>query len=249
MNDPSMGDTNSFAAKGFLLLRSVFSACAMAEYAERWEILAEHPADNSPLLTTREGVVYGARNLLDFWPESLGLLKSSSLRPLLQAILGPDGGLVRGLFFDKPPGADWSLPWHRDQTIAVKRHGPMGRFNKPTTKAGIPHVEAPQDLLERMVTVRIHLDAMDEGNGALRVIPGSHVAKGVATEALPAELPEIIECLAGDVLLMRPLLLHSSGTSDPGQHRHRRIIHWEFSPTPTLGDGYEWSHFLPLRTL
>jgi len=244
-----MWDADRLREDGFLLLRSVFSACVMEEFAERWEILAESPAENSPLLTTREGVVYGARNLLDFWPESIALLRSPVLVPILQSILGPRGGFVRGLFFDKPPGADWSLPWHRDQTIAVKQHGVQGRFTKPTTKAGVPHVEAPGDLLERMITARIHLDAMDERNGPLRVIPGSHRNSLDALTACASVAPVSIHCHAGDVLLMRPLLLHGSGECTPDHRGHRRIIHCEFGPTPILEDGYEWSHFQPLSSL
>jgi len=67
-------------------------------------------------------------------------------------VLGPQGGLTRGLYFDKPPGNSWALPWHRDLTIAVKQHGPLGCFTNPTKKAGVPHVQAPAELLARMVT-------------------------------------------------------------------------------------------------
>ena len=80
---------------------------------------------------------------------------------------------VRILFFDKPPGHSWALPWHKDYTIAVKRHGVEGTFTKPTTKAGVPHVIAPFEILDRMLTVRFHLDDMNEDNGPLRVLLGS----------------------------------------------------------------------------
>ena len=96
---------------------------------------------------------------------------------LLNDVLGPEFGLVRGLYFDKPPDATWSLPWHQDKTIAVKFNDkPSQRFRRPTKKAGVPHVEAPDDVLREMLTLRIHFDNVDAQNGALQVLPGSHRA-------------------------------------------------------------------------
>jgi ectoine hydroxylase-related dioxygenase (phytanoyl-CoA dioxygenase family) len=150
---------------------------------------------------------------------------------------------VRGLYFDKPPGASWSLPWHRDQTIAVRRHGTSERFVKPTLKAGVPHVQAPPELLAEMLTVRVHLDPMTAANGPLRVISGSQL-----TAADPADCAgeqRELHCPAGALLLMRPLLLHASSHSEEGAG-HRRIVHLEFAPRATLGDGFEWHDFVPL---
>jgi ectoine hydroxylase-related dioxygenase (phytanoyl-CoA dioxygenase family) len=88
--------------------------------------------------------------------------------------------------------------------VAVNEHGIEGYFSNPSMASGIPLVKAPRDLLERMLTVRIHLDDMTEGNGPLRVLGGSHnyyeMAEDDSTE------PLTITCNAGDVLLMRPLL-------------------------------------------
>jgi ectoine hydroxylase-related dioxygenase (phytanoyl-CoA dioxygenase family) len=173
------------------------------------------------------------------WPEVVELVRQSPLAAILLEAFGSDAGVVRGLSFDKPPGQSWALPWHRDRTVAVKAHGKLGVFNKPTTKAGVPHVEAPVELLEQMLTVRIHLDDVAEENGPLRVIPGSH-----GTKADQTPTPVTLLCRAGDVLLMRPLLLHGSGHSADGTNRHRRIVHLECAGFPTLPDGYEWQHFV-----
>jgi ectoine hydroxylase-related dioxygenase (phytanoyl-CoA dioxygenase family) len=149
------------------------------------------------------------------------------------------------LYFDKPPGSDWALPWHRDLTIAVRRHGSSERFRKPTRKAGVPHVEAPPEILAGMVTARIHLDSMQDDNGPLRVIPGSHVLPALDQAGDGAELT--LRCQAGDVLLMRPLLLHASLHCAPDYQGHRRVVHLEFAASPELPDDYEWDSFLPLR--
>ena len=43
-----------------------------------------------------------------------------------------------------------------------------------TVKSGLIQVEPPLEILERMVTLRVHLDAVDERNAPLRIVPGSH---------------------------------------------------------------------------
>jgi ectoine hydroxylase-related dioxygenase (phytanoyl-CoA dioxygenase family) len=124
----------------------------------------------------------------------------------------------------------------RDQTL------PSEQFRKPTLKAGVPHVEAPCTLLERMLTLRIHLDDVTDENGPLRVVPGSH-RSGKETVASPAE-PAVIHARSGDVLAMRPLVSHSSGASTPGTHRHRRVLHLEFAGCEELPDGFRWHDFI-----
>ncbi|MCH5372813.1 MAG: phytanoyl-CoA dioxygenase family protein, partial [Planctomycetes bacterium] len=133
-------------------------------------------------------------------------------------------------------------PWHKDRTVAVKENDlPCGCFCKPTQKAGIPHVEAPVWLLENMLTLRVHLDAMTEENGPLSVIPGSHRVDCESDHA-----PITLRAGVGDVLAMRPLLSHSSSNSRPGTSMHRRIIHLELAAGAELPDGYEWYSFVPL---
>lgn len=158
-------------------------------------------------------------------------------------VLGERAGLVRALFFDKPPDRAWSLPWHRDRTIAVKDNRiPSNDFSKPTVKAGIRHVEASEEILAGMLTLRVHLDAMTADNGPLSVIPGTHLGDEQA-DAPPVEL----HAAPGDVLAMRPLLSHSSSLPSPGTTQHRRVIHLELAPSRQLPDGYQWHSYYPVN--
>src|SRR5437773_7908943 len=112
---------------------------------------------------------------MQLWPAVVDAWKQPPLPELLAELLGPQFGLVRVLYFDKPPEQSWALPWHKDATIAVQNNRlPSEQFGKPTFKVGVPHVEAPEWLLEKMLTLRIHLDEMTDANGPLKVIPGSH---------------------------------------------------------------------------
>jgi len=190
----------------------------------------------------QEGTVYAARNLLQLCPEVGPFWRQSDLVNHLLRVLGPRFGLVRVLFFDKPPQQTWALPWHKDLTIAVRNNRLASpRFGKPTCKAGVPHIEAPVEVLQTMLTARIHLDAVTDENGPLKVIPGSHhTGKRLTLEIAP---PRVLHAGLGDVLLMRPLVAHCSGKSHPDTTRHRRVLHLEFAASEQLPDGYEWHTF------
>ncbi len=190
------------------------------------------------------GHVYAARNLIDSIPEVTTVWQHSEpMLTMLREVLGEQFGLVRALFFDKPPDRTWNLPWHKDTSIAVKDNSlRSSSFSRPTLKAGVPHVIAGDDLLRQMLTLRIHLDDVTDENGPLRVIPQSHVSSDSA--GLGFENAVTIRATAGDVLAMRPLISHSSGPSIEGTIRHRRILHLEFAASETLPDGYSWHDFV-----
>ncbi|QEG00450.1 Phytanoyl-CoA dioxygenase (PhyH) [Stieleria maiorica] len=189
------------------------------------------------------GHVYAARNLIDSIAEVKTVWRDDPMRSFLNEQLGADFGLVRALFFDKPPDRTWGLAWHKDTSIAVQDNSITSTsFSRPTTKAGVPHVIACDDVLKQLLTLRIHLDEVSGENGPLRVIPGSHRSSGSEGEGLGAAVD--IHAAPGDVLAMRPLISHSSGPSHPGTTRHRRILHLEFAASATLPDGMQWHDFV-----
>ncbi|MBA4064763.1 MAG: phytanoyl-CoA dioxygenase [Isosphaera sp.] len=229
-------------ADGFAVLAGVLSPAEVAAALAEWaDVCRANAAD--PSILANDGPAYGARNLLQLWPGVVDLARRPGLLgPLLDA-LGPAAGVVRVLFFDKPPGHSWALPWHKDYNVAVAEHRGGQVFTRPTTKAGVPHVVAPAAVLCGMLTARVALDDVTEANGPLRVVPGSHRFYDSGQDE--AREPVAVHCRAGDVVLMRPLLTHSSGhsTSDAG---HRRTVHLECAASPELPDGYRWHTFVPL---
>jgi hypothetical protein len=227
-------------ADGFTLLPAVLSGEHVRAAVAEWATVTRTNA-NDPAILANGGPAYGARNLLQIWPLVMDLARVDSLRLPVMEILGPLAGVVRVLFFDKPPGHSWALPWHKDYNIAVAEHGLEGAFTKPTTKAGVPHVMAPAAVLNHMLTARLHLDDVTTDNGPLRVIPGSHRYYQTGEDA--QREPVAVYCAAGDVLLMRPLLTHSSGHSKTDLRLHRRIVHFECADSPELPDGYHWHAF------
>ena len=229
---------------GYKWLRDSIASEQRNAISEKLEIALSN-ADSS--LRIGE-LIYGARNLLDVFPSCFDLLKIESVRASCDRVLGSEWGIVRGLFFDKPPGSSWSLPWHQDLTIAVKNNQILSTdFNHPTRKAGVDHLEAPTWLLRRMMTLRFHLDEMSADNGPLLVRSGSHRAGKLIDGGTPDrdEWTELY-CNAGDCLLMRPLLSHASRLSSSDCQKRRRVIHLELSNCPILPDGLSWYQYRSL---
>lgn len=192
------------------------------------------------------GPVHGAgdRGLLDL-PEMIAFARSESLLALVRPYLTAFPLPVRAISFDKSPESNWLVPWHQDLTVAVKARAETPGFGPWSVKEGVPHVQPPDELLGRMLTVRLHLDGADETNGALRVLPGSHRLGRLSSEAIrdyrATESEFLCEVPAGGALLMRPLLLHASGRST--SNRHRRVLHLEYAgfdlPAPLL---WRWAN-------
>ncbi|MES2982035.1 MAG: phytanoyl-CoA dioxygenase family protein [Verrucomicrobiota bacterium] len=148
---------------------------------------------------------------------------------------------VRSLLFDKTPQENWPVAWHQDLTIAVASEISCEGYGPWTVKDGVPHAHAPIELLQQMVTARIHLDPTHAENGALMVAQASHLLGKIPAASIPNLISEsafTCICEPGDVLLMSPLLLHSSHRST--KPNRRRILHFEYAPPNALDPRLTW---------
>jgi hypothetical protein len=172
----------------------------------------------------------GRRGILSL-PMVAALASSDQLLNLVRPHLPVDPLAVRAIYFDKSPDTNWLVTWHQDMTLSLKARSDIDGFGPWSIKDGAPHVQPPMELLEKMLTVRLHLDDADQTNGALRVLPGSHRFGRLQSERiqqLRSLQPEFLCTVsAGDAMLMRPLLLHASGRSTSA--RHRRVLHIEYA--------------------
>lgn len=209
----------SFDADGFLIARAVVAADKLATLIDAFD--AEFGGSGSSR---------SRRNVLALSPVRQ-LAESDALVRLVAANIGGDARPVRGILFDKAAGANWGVGWHQDQVIAVAERVETRGFTAWSDKEGVPHVKPPAGVLERMATVRLHLDDCPAENGPLEVLPGSH-RHGLLTsdqieERRQKTPPVTCTATAGDTLLMRPLLLHASAkASKPGR---RRVLHLEYA--------------------
>lgn len=230
---PTSEHVTQLTQSGYAIIPNVVPTDTVVELIAA---LAQAPAGEA---TRRRGVP-GVRNLLAV-PEVKQLACSPAVRALITPVLGPGGFAVRGILFDKTPGANWNVVWHQDRSVAVRERRDVPGFGPWSQKAGAVHVQPPPSVLARMLTVRLHLDDCDERNGPLRVLPGSHASGRLDADAIALwreRTPEsVCPVPAGGVLLMRPLLLHAS--SDAQAPAHRRVLHLEFAAGDLPG-GLEW---------
>lgn len=164
----------------------------------------------------------------------------SVIGAIASGILGPAACAVRAILFDKSPGTNWSLGWHQDRTIAVRRRTDTPGFGPWSMKRGLQHVEPPFSLIECMVTLRIHIDDVPGDNAPLLVAPGSHKLGRIAEDRIEAVVAAcgIATCLAdrGDIWLYATPILHASAA---GHHPHRRVLQVDYSRDSLPGE-LEW---------
>ena len=189
----------------------------------------------------RAGKAFGIRRLLEVIPSVRALAEGEIIRSIITPIVGENAQIVRGIFFDKNPVANWKVPWHQDIVIALREKKDVAGYSAWSTKAGVVHAQPPVKILQNIIAVRLHLDDTDENNGALRVISGSHKLGILEDDEIQKlkENNEQVTCSVakGGALLIRPLLLHAS--SPAAIPTHRRVIHLEYS-ADNLPDGLEW---------
>jgi ectoine hydroxylase-related dioxygenase (phytanoyl-CoA dioxygenase family) len=165
----------------------------------------------------------------------------SAVGNIAASFLGKMCRPVRAVFFNKTSKANWALGWHQDRTIAVRQRVDSPGFEIWSRKRGLLHVEPPFALLERMITVRVHLDDVGPGNAPLLIAPGSHRFGRVAE----ANIPDVVsrcgtyECRAerGDMWVYSTPILHASDAAR--QPSRRRVVQVDFS-ADRLPNGLRW---------
>jgi Phytanoyl-CoA dioxygenase (PhyH) len=189
--------SSGFATSGVAIYEYVLTAADLAVLDDAF-----------PALAPRVG---GARSDAFAAEFRTWLVAHASLNELAGRLLRSSARLSRIQAFDKSAGANWFVPWHQDRA----ENG----------------VERSVAELERMVALRIHLDDCDESAGPLEVIPASHGQGRLDADAIAARVASLPSrlCLAvrGDILAMRPLLIHrSQRASKPAA---RRVLHIEYT--------------------
>jgi hypothetical protein len=165
--------------------------------------------------------------------EPLGRWLATTTLPFLMAkLMGESVRPVRALLMAKGEGQAWGIDWHRDTTFAVAEPRDVPGFDGWVNKGTFYQVQAPREWVEKVRTLRIHLDDAGREQGPLLVRPGSH-----REEVHPAR-----EVMAkrGDVLAMHPLLLHAS--EPPRSLSPRRVLHVEWAACTLPGD-LQWAWF------
>jgi len=182
---------------------------------------------------------FGIREFLKSNPELNPVIFNQKLKTLLQKI-APKAQVIKSIYFDKPPSANWIVNWHQDLTINVDRKIEAKKFKNWRVLKERTIVQPPLEILENIFTIRIHLDDCTVANGALRIFEKSHQLGVIRlNDGLEkfASSEKICEVPAGGVLIMKPLLLHASRRTE--NNLNRRVIHIEFCDK-NLPSGLDW---------
>lgn len=230
-----MSSKQSFSENGFLILDEIYSE------TEINQILNEiNSADSQKDTFRKTSDLFAIRQILKEIPKLNEIIFNENLRNLIQKFIGNDFFVVKSIYFDKPETSNWYVAYHQDLTISVDKKIELENFNFWTKKQNQYAVQPPIEILENIVTIRIHLDETNEKNGAMKVVPKSHSKKIYRPETIDWSTEKEVSCNVnkGGVMLMKPLLLHASGRTTNNQRR--RVIHIELSNF-NLPNEINWS--------
>lgn len=158
-------------------------------------------------VTTFQGPSLNYRKIkdLEYIPEFLAAIQASNLRAIANDIIGPNVSSMRMMIVNKPSKSKTPLPWHQD----ISAKWPM---------SGAPEM-----------TVWIALDDVDESNGCVEWIIGSHKLGEIDGGHLTSQdtLNEILnthkiffgELKRGDAVVFNNGVIHRSKPNFSGKRR------------------------------
>jgi len=220
---------------GFTVIENIYNDAEIAGI-----VSAIENTDTSGETFRKSADLFAIRQFLKEVPTVLPLVLNDTLKEIITSIFGEDYFIVKSIYFDKPGASNWFVAYHQDLTISVDRKVPVENFGPWTVKQNQFAVQPPLQVLQNIFTIRIHLDATDENNGALRVVPQSH-RKGIyRPETINWDVETEASCNVGrgGIMIMKPLLLHSSGRTT--NNNRRRVLHIEFS-NAVLPQPLQWA--------
>ncbi|MDX2045685.1 MAG: phytanoyl-CoA dioxygenase family protein [Chitinophagaceae bacterium] len=160
-------------SEGFTIIDDVFSS----EETDSLVLLLNHLDTSNPNFR-KTNDLFAIRQFLKEVPAIRQLILNEKLCTIIKQFIGQDYFIVKSVYFDKPEQSNWFVAYHQDLTIAVDKKNEIEGFVNWTVKQNHFAVQPPLHMLQNNFTIRIHVDDTDENNGALKVIPGSHL-KGI----------------------------------------------------------------------
>jgi hypothetical protein len=216
----------SFESSGFAVVAQVLADSECSKVAGHFDTFTSNDA--------------GTRALLELdWCQNLASMLRS--HPEIAPHLSSDSVAVQCTAFAKKPETNWLVSLHQDLSIPVRERVQNAECRGWSSKQGVLFVQPSTAVLESLVAIRVHIDACSAENGALRIVPGSHLLGRLSADAqveirnATGELVVPVE--RGGALLMRPLILHAS--SKAAVPNGRRVLHFLFGPR-TLPLGLRW---------
>ncbi|RYY01073.1 MAG: phytanoyl-CoA dioxygenase [Gammaproteobacteria bacterium] len=238
-----MKQAEDLLINGFATINDIYTAKEIEKVVEQIS-----QANSAKGNFRKSADLFAIRQFLKEIPTTVDTIFNHKLKSVLTHLLGDKYFVVKSIYFDKPHTSNWYVSYHQDLTISVDKRLELNGFAFWTTKQNQFAVQPPLDVLKNILTVRIHLDDTDENNGALKVVPHSHTKGIYKPDTIDWTVESEVSCNVrkGGIMLMKPLLLHSSGRTT--NDRQRRVIHIEFS-TQELPTELNWSKSLPAKSI
>jgi ectoine hydroxylase-related dioxygenase (phytanoyl-CoA dioxygenase family) len=232
---------NELLANGFSIVDDIYSSDEVQTI-----LTAIDNADTSKDTFRKSTDLFAIRQFLKEVPETFDLIFTNNLKNVIRQVMGDNFFVIKSIYFDKPETSNWYVSYHQDLTISVDRKIELDNFGSWTTKQNQFAVQPPTDFLENITTIRIHLDDTDENNGALKVVPTSHLKNIYRPETINwgSETEKTCAVRQGGLMLMKPLTLHSSSRTT--NNKKRRVIHIEFS-NKELPTEIKWAERINLN--
>jgi ectoine hydroxylase-related dioxygenase (phytanoyl-CoA dioxygenase family) len=220
---------------GFIIIENIYTPSEVDQIISKI-----NEADTSKDTFRKSNDLFAVRQFLKEIPETVGLIFNENLKQIITEVFGKDYFAVKSIYFDKPEQSNWFVSYHQDLTISVDKKIEHTNYGPWTVKQNQFAVQPPLEVLEYIYTIRIHLDDTDENNGALKVIPRSHLKSIYRPETIDwtVESETICKVTKGGIMIMKPLLLHGSNRTI--NNNKRRVIHIEFS-NMELPQELNWS--------
>ncbi|MDQ6477633.1 phytanoyl-CoA dioxygenase family protein [Dyadobacter sp. LHD-138] len=223
---------------GFAVVNNVF------ENEEIEDLIEEiSKADQTKSTFRKSSDLFAIRQFLKEIPTLTDKIFNNNLKHIITNFFGGDFFIVKSIYFDKPGSSNWFVPYHQDLTISVDQKLDTNGYGPWTVKQNQFSVQPPIDILQDIFTIRIHLDDTNMDNGALKVIPQSHLKGIYKAETIDwnVETETICNVQKGGTMFMKPLLLHASSRTTNNQKR--RVIHIELSRSQ-LADNLSWAELM-----
>lgn len=221
--------TREFQRQGYATLPAMVDAAALSRI-------------DAALTVT--GPLVGARQMLQLdWCAALAEVLRGQL--VAADLLPVESVSVQCTLFEKSLEHNWLVAPHQDLSIPVRARVDDAALTGWSEKDGTLFVQPPVGVLAEMLALRLHIDDCSIDDGALKVVPGSHLGgrlQETDKARLRAALGEVLCPVdAGGGMAMRLLLLHASSKA-VGTSR-RRVLHFVFGPAG-LPYGLAWGESL-----
>lgn len=131
---------SNLAQKGYDIINGIYSK---EEIDSILALVASKPLEHS----------FGVREFLKTHPDIAEKVLSNRLKNLISTIDPHCDKLIKSIYFDKPPTANWIVNWHQDLTINLKGRVEVEGYKNWRVLPERTVVQPTLAMLERIFTI------------------------------------------------------------------------------------------------